>query len=102
MRRPAPRRRACWIDCARRFGVRHYSIRTEHACLDRARRFILFHGKCHSIELGIDAVAAFLTRLAVGCAVELSTRCQAELVKPFHYRVMLDVQSFEYLRRHAE
>ena len=27
--------------------VRHYSLRTEHAYVDWARRFTLFHNKCH-------------------------------------------------------
>ena len=32
--------------------VRHYSIRTESAYVDWARRFILFHGKRHPKDMG--------------------------------------------------
>ena len=32
--------------------LRHYSIRTEAAYVDWARRFILFHGKRHPPEMG--------------------------------------------------
>ncbi|WP_207226479.1 phage integrase N-terminal SAM-like domain-containing protein [Corticibacter populi] len=39
--------------------VRHYSIRTEDAYVDWVRRFILFHGKRHPVEMGADEVAAF-------------------------------------------
>jgi len=40
--------------------VRHYSIRTEAAYTDWARRFILFHGKRHPSQRGAPEVAAFL------------------------------------------
>jgi len=45
--------------------LRHYALRTEQAYVDWSRRYILFHGKCHPAALGADAVAAFLTHLAV-------------------------------------
>jgi hypothetical protein len=54
--------------------VRHYSIRTEAAYVDWARRFILFHGKHHPSALGAGEVAAFLTHLAVDRAVAPSTQ----------------------------
>ena len=41
--------------------VRHYSIRTEDTCVQWARRFILFHGKRHPLELGAAEVTAFLS-----------------------------------------
>ncbi|MGK2898444.1 MAG: site-specific integrase [Burkholderiaceae bacterium] len=50
--------------------VRHYSIRTEDAYADWARRFILFHGKRHPSALGAADVAAFLTPLAVARGVD--------------------------------
>jgi len=43
--------------------VRHYSIRTEDAYADWARRFIVFHDKRHPLDLGAPEVAAFLTYL---------------------------------------
>ncbi len=45
--------------------VRHYSIRTESAYVDWARRFILFHGKRHPKDMGALEVEAFLIFLAV-------------------------------------
>lgn len=44
--------------------VRHYSIRTEEAYVQWARRFILFHNKKHPAAMGADEVNAFLTHLA--------------------------------------
>ena len=41
--------------------TRHYSIRTETAYVDWARRFILFHGKRHPQEMGgaeVEAVSS--------------------------------------------
>jgi len=65
--------------------VRHYSIRTEDAYADWARRFILFHGKRHPRDLGADEVATFLTYLAVQRNVAASTQNQAKsaLLFPF-------------------
>jgi len=40
--------------------MRHYSIRTEEAYIDWARRFILFHGKRrHTQDMGAVEVGAF-------------------------------------------
>lgn len=44
--------------------LRHYSIRTEDAYVDWARRFILFHGKRYPRELGAAEVERFLTHPA--------------------------------------
>ena len=54
--------------------VRHYSLRTEDAYSDWARRFILFHGKRHPKDMGAPEVQAFLTHLAVERHVAPSTR----------------------------
>ncbi|MFL6531354.1 MAG: phage integrase N-terminal SAM-like domain-containing protein [Chthoniobacterales bacterium] len=43
--------------------TRHYSRRTEQAYVHRTRRFILFHGKRHPLELG-EAEVSQMTR---GC-----------------------------------
>ncbi len=72
--------------------VRHYSIRTEDAYADWARRFILFHGKRHPSELGAADVAAFLTHLAVERGVSASTQNQAKSALLFLYRVVLAQQ----------
>jgi hypothetical protein len=58
--------------------VRHYSIRTEHAYVDWARRYILFHGKRHPADMGAEHVQAFLSHLAVERGVSVSTQNEAK------------------------
>jgi integron integrase len=72
--------------------VRHYSIRTEDAYADWARRFIVFHGKRHPLDLGAPEVSAFLTYLAVQRNVAASTQNQAKSAILFLYRVVLGVE----------
>ena len=51
------------LDALRRaIRVRHYSIRTEEAYVDGARRFIRFHGRRHPRELGGPEVVAAKTQ----------------------------------------
>ncbi|MFZ2650648.1 MAG: integron integrase [Burkholderiaceae bacterium] len=69
--------------------VRHYSIRTEAAYVDWARRFIVFHDRRHPMDLGPDEVAAFLTHLAVQRNVAASTQNQAKSALLFLYKVVL-------------
>ena len=59
--------------------TRHYSIRTETAYVDWARRFILFHGKRHPQDMGGAEVEAFLTHLAVNRPVSASTHRPAKM-----------------------
>jgi hypothetical protein len=54
--------------------TRHYSIRTEEAYIDWARRFILLHDKRHSQDMGAAEVGAFLSHLAVNRQVWASTQ----------------------------
>jgi hypothetical protein len=58
--------------------TRHYSIRTEEAYIDWARRFILFHGKRHPQGMGAVEVEAFLSHLALDRQVSASTQNQAK------------------------
>lgn len=44
---------------------RHYSRRTEESYVAWIRRFIVFHGKRHPIEMGEAEITAFLSALAV-------------------------------------
>ena len=67
----------------------HYSIRTEQAYVDWIRRFILFHGKRHPVEMGALEVEAFLTHLAVQGEVAASTQNQALNAIVFLYRRVL-------------
>ena len=53
--------------------LRHYSIRTEDTYVHWVRRFIVFHGKRHPLELGASEVASFLTHLAMERGVGAST-----------------------------
>lgn len=69
--------------------AKHYSIRTERAYVDWARRYILFHGKRHPSELGPDHVNRFLTHLAVRDKVAASTQNQALAALLFLYGEVL-------------
>ncbi|WP_310385946.1 integron integrase [Roseateles sp.] len=72
--------------------VRHYSIRTEQAYVDWARRFILHHGKRHPALMGADEVASFLTYLATERNVAASTQNQAKSALLFLYSKVLRVE----------
>ena len=54
--------------------TRHYSIRTEEAYVHWIKRFILFHGKRHPLEMGEKEISQFLSALAVKAHVSASTQ----------------------------
>jgi len=70
--------------------VRHYSIRTEKSYVGWVRRFILFHGKRHPVEMGVAEVGEFLTHLAVVGNVSASTQNQALNALVFLYKAVLE------------
>ncbi len=70
--------------------VRHYSQKTEKAYIGWVKRFIYFHNKQHSREMGAREVTAFLTHLAADRNVAPSTQNQAFNALIFLYRVVLD------------
>ena len=72
--------------------VRHYSLRTESAYADWAKRFILFHNKRHPREMGACEINAFLTHLAVEGRVAASTQNQAFAALLFLYKNVLEVE----------
>jgi integron integrase len=72
--------------------VRHYSIRTEQAYVDWARRFILFHNKRHPQEMGAEEVRDFLSYLALERNVSASTQSQAKSALLFLYRDVLRIE----------
>lgn len=72
--------------------TRHYSIRTEEAYVDWARRFILFHGKRHPQEMGALEVEAFLSHLAVERQVSASTQNQAKAALLYLYKQVLGIE----------
>jgi len=71
--------------------TRHYSIRTEQAYLDWARRFILYHSKRHPQEMGAPEVEAFLSHLAVDRQVSASTQNQAKAAILYLYKQVLAI-----------
>ena len=72
--------------------VRHYSIRTEEAYIDWARRYILFHEKRHPKDMGADEVQSFLSYLAMERKVSSSTQNQAKSALLFLYREVLHIE----------
>lgn len=70
--------------------VRHYSLRTEEAYVQWIKRFILFHGKRHPLEMGEQEITQFLSALAVEGHVSASTQNQALCALLFLYRHVLD------------
>src|SRR5438128_5310358 len=76
--------------------TRHYSIRTEAACVHWIKRFILFHNKRHPAEMGEREVSAFLSHLAVHRNISASTQNQALSAILFLYKHVLQ-QPLEWL-----
>ncbi len=72
--------------------TRHYSIRTEQAYVDWARRFILFHGKRHPQDMGVLEMETFLSHLAVEWLVSASTQNQAKAAILYLYKQVLGVE----------
>lgn len=72
--------------------VKHYSIRTEEAYVDWARRYILFHDKHHPRQMGASEIEAFLTHLAVERKVSASTQNQARSALLFLYKEVLSIE----------
>lgn len=71
--------------------LKHYSIRTEEAYVDWARRFILHHGKRHPKDMAAAEVEAFLSHLAVERKVSASTQNQAKCALLFLYKEVLNL-----------
>ncbi len=69
--------------------VKHYSIRTEEAYTAWIKRYILFHGGRHPLEMGIPEIESFLTHLTVNRNVAPSTQNQAFAALLFLYRDVL-------------
>lgn len=70
----------------------HYSLRTEESYVYWVRFFIQFHGLRHPREMGQPEVESFLTMLATGRRVSVSTHRQALSALLFLYREVLDQQ----------
>jgi integron integrase len=71
--------------------VRHYSRRTERAYVAWIRRYIVFHGKRHPVDMGAAEVSTFLSYLAVEGKVSASTQNQALAALLFLYDSTLGI-----------
>lgn len=71
--------------------VLHYSIRTEDAYASWIKRFILFHGKRHPLQMGKPELEEFLTYLAVDRKVSASTQSQAKAALLFLYQKVFEL-----------
>ena len=74
-----------------RIRYKHYSLRTERAYVDWARRFILYHGKRHPLTMGAAEIEAFLSHLVNQRNVAASTHQQALAALLFLYGEVLRV-----------
>lgn len=81
--------------------VRGRSPRTAERYVHWVRRFILFHGKRHPRDLGVEDVATFLAALALEQGLSPSSRNQALSALLFLYRHVLrvEVEGLEDLER---
>ena len=68
---------------------KHYSLRTEQACVDWIKRFIRHHGQRHPREMGPQEVGTFLSFLATDRQVAASTQNQALSALLFLYKEVL-------------
>ena len=71
---------------------RRYSPRTARSYVFWARRYVLFHGKCHPRELGAHALTAFLNHLAGVERMSASAQSQALRALIFLYRHVLGTE----------
>src|SRR5262245_10984379 len=90
MSAPAPPGQPRLLDRVRQaIRARHYSLRTEEAYVGWIRRYILFHGKRHPMEMGETEINAFVIHLASDEGVGASTQTQALSAILFLYRHVL-------------
>ncbi|UIE36656.1 phage integrase N-terminal SAM-like domain-containing protein [Leptodesmis sichuanensis] len=68
------------------FRRRHYSYETEKSYIHWIKEFIRFHSMTPPRDLGAEAIAVFLTHLAIHKRVAASTQNQAFSALIFLYR----------------
>ncbi len=71
--------------------VRHLSHKTERAYIGYIREYILFHGKKHPKDMGVDEIREYLTHLAVEKKVAASTQNVAFNALIFLYKQVLQI-----------
>jgi len=74
------------------FRLHHYSHRTEESYIHWIRRFIVFHGKRHPREMGVEEIQGFLSDLATQGRVSASTQNQALSALLFLYKKVLQME----------
>jgi integron integrase len=89
MMHPEPHSRKLLDQMRDALQVHHYSIRTENAYVEWARRYILYHHRRHPKDMGRPEIESFLTHLAVARKVAASTQNQALSGLLFLYREVL-------------
>ena len=77
---------------AEKIRVKHYSLKTETAYVEWARRYIFFHGKRHPREMGKGEIEAYLNHLANVGRVSASTQNQCLYALLFLYREVLGIE----------
>lgn len=83
---PPPRQPRLLDQVRTAIRARHYSYRTEQACVHWIKRFIYFHGVRHPRELGEAEVTVFLNSLVAGRGVAAATQNQALSSPLFLYK----------------
>mgnify|MGYP000238057345 CR=1 FL=1 len=83
---------------------KHYSLNTERTYCHWTKEYILFHNKQHPKDLSSDAIAHFLSYLAIKRNVSASTQNQALSAIVFLYREVLempldDIGDFQYAKK---
>jgi site-specific recombinase XerD len=69
-----------------------YRIRTEEAYVRVVRRYILFHGKRHPAEMGVEEIRQYLSFPASHDNVSASIQNQALSALLFLYREVLSIE----------
>jgi len=72
--------------------IRHYSVRTEDAYVDWAKRFISFHGLKSPQEVGTEGVREYMEYLAIRREVSASTQNQALNALVFLFKQVLGIE----------
>ena len=72
--------------------VRHYSYRTGVAYWNWIRRFVLFNGKKHPGEMGVEKIQTYLSYLATEGRISASSQNQALSALLFLYKTVLKIE----------
>ena len=76
---PEPPKRKLLDQVRDAIRARHCSPRTEECYVGWIRRFIIFHGKRHRMEMGEAEITGFLSALAVKARGSASTQNQGSV-----------------------